>query len=286
MACTSRRLHSLEPTLIVYQTRIFNPLQRKLGSSGHLIVTPEQFFTQDTGHLPRMGQYIRQYAYRQHVKYVFIDEIHTAHYAGTSRYGLPAFRKCWGRLSEIKSLFPSTVPWMGLTATCPKHEQQSLDRLLILRPGYTTQRISVNRPNTIYATHQVVGSLGDAQNYQCFLDPINPASQPRVLIFFDNKKLCRHIAKALTASLPPDLQKKNIMTYHGGLSPEHLRLAHKAFTEPNGCCRTLCATSGESTVCSSSRISEFLLVDKYTLIGCRLSGHRDCLQFRPTLGCI
>ncbi|KAF9017574.1 hypothetical protein BDZ89DRAFT_377390 [Hymenopellis radicata] len=108
--------------------------------------------------------------------------------------------------------------------------------LSILRPRYKTQRVSVNRPNTIYyATHQVVGSLGDAQSYQCFLDPINRASQPRVLVFFDNKKLCRRIAKASTASLSPDLQKKNIiMTYHGGLSPEHLRLANKAFTEPDG----------------------------------------------------
>lgn len=228
-------------------------MTKKIGSARHLIVTPEQFFETPAGHLTRMGRLIRNSAFRKHITYSFVDEIHTADRAGIGRYGLPPFRAAWGRLSEVKKLFPDNVRWMGLTATCPPHIQKSLETLSVLSPGYETQRISVNRPDTIYATHQVVGSLKTIDNYYCFLDRENPTTQRRVLIFCDNKKQTRCISRGLTAQLPEALRRKNIiMHYHGGLSARHLSLAHKWFTEEDGCCRILVATSAESTVSLSS----------------------------------
>ncbi len=204
-----------------------------------------------------MGQYLRNPAFRKYVRYFFVDEVHTAHYAGISRYGLPAFRPTWGRLSEIKALFPSSVPWLGMTATCPPHVEASIQNLGILAADHQTHRITVNRPNTIYAMHQVKGSIDDVNNYRCLLRDIDPITQPRVLVFCRTKGQTRALAKALTEFLPANLRKKGIIRhYHSKMSKRYLRRTHKAFTDPEGACRILFSTSGESTVSLlSSRIT-------------------------------
>ena len=105
----------------------------------------------------------------------------------------------------------------------------------ILRPSYTLIRLTSNRPNTAYATHEVTKSIDELSNYDCFLsDPFNFEKQPHVLIFVDNKNLACLIASYLDLHLPLEHRNKNFaMHYHSGMSERYLQYAHKAFTQEN-----------------------------------------------------
>jgi len=76
---------------------------------------------------------------------------------------------------------------------------------------------SSNRANTVYATHQVYGSIEDVRNYECFIsEPFDFSKQP--LIFVDDKDLTRKIAQHLNTCLPaPYRNQKIIRHYHRGV---------------------------------------------------------------------
>lgn len=102
----------------------------------------------------------------------------------------------------------------------------------------------------MYATHRVVSRIEDCKNYECFiLRPFDLRSQPRVLIFFDDKDLASAVSDHLDSKLPEEYRGKGITRhYHSGMSEQYLSAAHRAFTEEDGICNILCATSGESVV--------------------------------------
>ncbi|KAF9066811.1 hypothetical protein BDP27DRAFT_1185298, partial [Rhodocollybia butyracea] len=71
--------------------------------------------------------------------------------------------------------------------------------------------------------------------------------QPRVLLFFDSNSLALRVAKFLNAHAPPHLHNKGFSRhYYSTMSPEYLDITHESFNDPNGSCRILCATAGES----------------------------------------
>jgi len=103
----------------------------------------------------------------------------------------------------------------------------------------------------MYATHEVTKSIDELSNYDCFLsDPFDPAAQPHVLIFVDNKDLACRISTYLDSRLPEELREKNIvMHYHSQMSVKYLQFAHRCFTQKNGPCCIMVATSSQSVVC-------------------------------------
>lgn len=102
----------------------------------------------------------------------------------------------------------------------------------------------------MYATHRVVSKLEELRNYDCFLlNPFDLVSQPRVLIFFDDKNLATSVSNYLDSKLPREHCGKGIVQhYHSGMSEQYLRVVHQSFTQEDGLCKILCATSGESVV--------------------------------------
>ncbi|KAH8978068.1 P-loop containing nucleoside triphosphate hydrolase protein, partial [Lactarius hatsudake] len=71
--------------------------------------------------------------------------------------------------------------------------------------------------------------------------------QPRVLIFVDKKELACRITAHLDSCLPSEYQDKGIVRhYHSQMSQKYLQVAHEAFTTPEGNCRIMVATSGQS----------------------------------------
>ena len=149
--------------------------------------------------------------------------MHSIHTAGITLYGLPAFRPAWGKLDELKVLLSNKIRWKAFSATFPRHILRTVEKK-ILKPDYVSIRLTSNRPNTIYATHQVHGSIEDLQNYECFLTkPFDFHSQPHVLIFVDNKDLTSKIARHLDASLPPEYRGRGIVKhYHSVMSEDYL----------------------------------------------------------------
>ncbi len=63
------------------------------------------------------------------------------------------------------------------------------DTRALPKPGYISIYISSNRPNTMYATHEVVNNIEELCIYKCFLAvPFSLAALwPQVLIFVNNK---------------------------------------------------------------------------------------------------
>ncbi|KDR79157.1 hypothetical protein GALMADRAFT_63303 [Galerina marginata CBS 339.88] len=157
-----------------------------------LIVTVEQIFRTPEGHFPRMAVSLRHPSFQALVSRFCVDEAHSFYTAGFALY--------------VKEK--------------------------LLRPGYDYVHVTSNRPNIIYATHQVTNSIEDVHNYECFLQsPFEADSQPHVLIFFDDKKLTT---------------KGIIRYYHSSMSKDYLEQVHEDFISPEGTCKILIATSGES----------------------------------------
>ena len=221
-----------------------------MGRARHLIVTVEQLFKSSAGHFARLGHLIRNNKiFQRHLIRINVDEAHSIHTAGIPLYGLPAFRPAWGKLDKLKALLSNKIWWKAFSATFPRHILKTVEKK-ILKPDYVSIRLTSNRPNTIYATHQVQGSIEDPQNYECFLTkPFNFHRQPHVLIFVDNKDLTSKIARHLDASLPAEYCGRGIVKhYHSMMSEDYLEQAHESFVEDDKRCRILVVTSGESVV--------------------------------------
>ena len=114
----------------------------------------------------------------------------------------------------------------------------------------------------MYAIHEVKKSIDELSNYDCFLlKPFDLVAQPCVLIFIDSKDLACRISNYLDSCLPEALQKKNVvMHYHSQMSEAYLKFAHMCFTQSNGPCRIMVATSSQSVVSSSCRSTLLLFV--------------------------
>lgn len=203
------------------------------------------------GHTPRLGNLLRQRPFQKFVSRVNIDEAHFIYTAGCPLYGLNAFRPAWGRLGDLKALLPNNIHWHLFSATFPEHILAVIKESL-LKADYKFIHVTSNRPNVMYATHQVENTIEDLLNYKCFLndnDPFDISEQPHVLIFLDDKALTVKVADYLDSCLPSAQRGKGIIRhYHSSMSRMYLEQAHSAFTSDTGNCRILVTTSGQSVI--------------------------------------
>jgi len=222
---------------------------RMPGLAQHLIVTVEQLFKSREGHLPRLGILLRNSHFQRRVIRIIVDEVHNIHFSGLSHYGLDAFRPAWGRLDELKAILLQKTHWCACLATFTPLALWTVENK-VLHSNHVYIHVTSNRPNMIYAMHQVVNSIDDLRNYLCFLmSPFHPGLQPRVLIFVNNKKLAARIASHLDSCLPPTIQNKGIVVhYHSKMSEKYLQNAHDSFIQEDGACRIMVATSAQSVV--------------------------------------
>ncbi|KAL0563514.1 hypothetical protein V5O48_018553 [Marasmius crinis-equi] len=245
------------PTLVVnedtprgvdyWKENVWDSYAKRVGPYRHLIVTTEQLFKMKHGHFSRLGLLLQGQPFRRVIARFCIDEAHFVLFAGLPRFSLPAFRPTWGRLNEIKILFPNT-PFNVMTATSPPQVLRAIENA-VLNKDYHTIRHSCNRPNLIYATHCVVNSLEDLNNYSFILtQPFELKKQKRVLIFFDRISLLRKVLHYLRSLLPDDVDKQKIVQFYDScMSAQYLTQVHADFTTPGGACRVLLATTSEST---------------------------------------
>ncbi|KAF9030931.1 hypothetical protein BJ165DRAFT_1411303 [Panaeolus papilionaceus] len=130
-----------------------------------LIVTVEQAFKAPEGHFSKLGEALRtNQQFRRRITTINVDKVHFIGTVGCSLYGLPAFRPAWGLLDNLKALLPAQICWLGFSATVPKHIRQIIENK-ILSKNHVTVTMSSNRRNTIYATHEIRGSINDLENY-------------------------------------------------------------------------------------------------------------------------
>ena len=242
--------HPLAHILIELQTNVYNLSTHTFGTARHFIVTVEQLFKTSDGRSRRLNFLIRNcLPFQRKIIRINVDEAHFIHTAGLPLYGLPPFYPAWGRLDEIKVSLPNHVRWKAFSATFPPHILKTIAEK-VLKINYIPIHVTSNRPNTMYATHQVHGSIEDARNYECFIkNPFELKEQPHVLIFFDNDMfLTNKVAQDLNACLPAQFRGRGIVRhYHSGMSKGYLQQAYDSFVKEDGECRIL-VISGQSVV--------------------------------------
>ncbi|KAH8993095.1 P-loop containing nucleoside triphosphate hydrolase protein [Lactarius deliciosus] len=196
-----------------------------------LLVQPEQL-CMTNGHLPRLARLVaedRQFLRR--VQRLHVDEAHFIYTAGLKHYGLPAFRPAWGRLGEFRIKIGKQVPMQALSGTQLPHIKVAIIKSLLFDESrLSSVELTSNRPNTVYATHPIIGELSDFRNLDFVIPVPYPAGRklPKTLVFHDSKKGL-------------------VMHYHGGMSKEYLTKVYEDFSKPDGHCRVLHATEGAST---------------------------------------
>ncbi|KAF9034284.1 P-loop containing nucleoside triphosphate hydrolase protein [Panaeolus papilionaceus] len=216
-----------------FQAHVFgNTKKNNLGKTAQIIIsTVEQLFRSPEGHFSNLAEGLRE----------------KKHFQRRISRICKAFRPAWGSLDQLKIILPSNVRWLAFSATLPDYVCKVV-KTKILNSDHVSIKMTSNRPNTIYATHQVVKGIDHLPNYQCFLaKPFSLESQPHVIIFVDDKSLAQNIAVYLNTCLPTPIQKVGVVRhYHSTMSEEYLQAAHDAFTSPDGNCRILVSTSGQS----------------------------------------
>ncbi|KAJ7251796.1 P-loop containing nucleoside triphosphate hydrolase protein [Mycena haematopus] len=219
----------------------------KTGYFQHLIVQPEQL-KPFRGHMPRLARLLHIPQFLKTIARVHYDEIHFHYTAGLPHYGLPAFRPAWGSLNELSLRLPKGRPVQALSGTLPPHIKIAvLDHLNFDPATFLSLKLSSNRPNIIYCTHRIVGSLSDFRNLD-FLVSIPFTQLLKVVVYHDNTQQCSDAANYTDNRLPAHLRKTGIVRhYHGGMSTEYLKQVFDDFSNSKGACKILHATEGVST---------------------------------------
>lgn len=165
-------------------------------------------------------------------------------------------------VAAFSATFPPTVA-KKVKASLQMHDDRTIEVLL-----------STNRPNLVYATLPIVGSINQPSNLN-FLVPVpyHPPMAPLIkgIIFVDNKLLARSTAAYLNALLPPTLAAlKPFRHYHSSMSDIYCQQTFDLFQDPQGIVDFLVATSCASNVRSFDFHSCFVESSS-----CYLTGHRS-----------
>ena len=206
------------------------------------------------GHLPRLARLVNQdRRFRKRIVRVHVDEAHFIYTAGCGLYELAAFRPAWGKLGELRVKLSKSVVFQALSGTQPKHIKKTIiEHLLLDEENLCHIKLSSNRPNTVYATHPIVGELSDFRNLDFLVPEPYPADfqLPKTLVFHDNIEECAAAASYINDRLPKALRSKGtVKHYHGGMSKHYLTEVYEEFCKLDSGCRILHATE-VSTVCS------------------------------------
>jgi hypothetical protein len=180
----------------------------------------------------------------------FADEVHYAYLAGGKINGVLPFRAHWGRLHELELALPKSTTGHATPATLPPHMLKVVEKK-ILSPGYIHVQTTSNRRNLFYATHTVMDSFNNLNNFSCFLvEPFNIEKQPKVLLFFDSISLQMKVKTFLRNSLPEEYRGDSwvVSLYNSNLAQDTLEKVYHHFTSKDATGRILCSTSRQSTV--------------------------------------
>ncbi|KAJ7025234.1 P-loop containing nucleoside triphosphate hydrolase protein [Mycena alexandri] len=200
------------------------------GGFQHLIVQPEQLKT-FKGHGTRLAALLNISTFVKKITRVHIDEVHNHHTAGLASYGLPPFRPAWGFLNDLRLRVTKGTPIQALSGTLPPHIKSAVITHLNFDPkSLVSLKLSSNRPNTIYATHRIVGGLKDFRNLDFLISiPFKPLL--KVIVFHDDTEQCAAAAAYGDKQLPVELRNSGVIRhYHGGMSKEYLTRVFNDFS--------------------------------------------------------
>ncbi|KAJ7314178.1 P-loop containing nucleoside triphosphate hydrolase protein [Mycena albidolilacea] len=196
----------------------------------HLIVQPEQLGSFH-GHMPRLARLLTSVQFARKIARVHIDEIHFLYIAGLPHYGLPAFRPAWGGLNELRLRLPKGTPVQAHSGTLPPHIKSAVIEHLNFNPStFLSLKLSTNRPNIVYVTHRIVGSLSDFRNLDFLIS--NPFTHIiKTVVYHDDTQQCADAVAFNERRLPPELRNTGLIRhYHGACTCKILHTTEGAST--------------------------------------------------------
>ncbi|KAK7002510.1 P-loop containing nucleoside triphosphate hydrolase protein [Favolaschia claudopus] len=195
----------------------------------HIITQPEQLRIHN-GHLPRLAKLLNDRHFVCTVSRVNVDEAHFIYTAGLPLYGVPAFRPSWGALNLLRLRLGKGTPLLAMSATLPPHIKCAVVRNLNFDPStMLSLELPTSRPNIIYSTHRIVGSLSEYRN----LDFLVSETPRKTLVFHDNTQQCSDSRAHQNKLL--------------GMSKAYLKQVFDDFAKEDGACKILHTTEGLST---------------------------------------
>jgi hypothetical protein len=222
-------------------------LQQIKGGKYSIFVTTMEQLGQNDGHMTKFTLLLRnkEKKFVNGIRTIHIDEIQMIETAGIAKHGQPAFRPLYGRFDTFWLLFPKSMTVIGYSTTLPPHILSVVKKKAGLHHDHFHIHRTCNRPNIMYATHQIVGSLSDFRNLDLIL-PIEcerPDQIPLTIVFHDSIQECSDAALFQDAKLPPGMPCKGLVRhYHSYMSARYLEETYQAFQD--GICRILHTCSG------------------------------------------
>ncbi|KAK6996226.1 ATP-dependent DNA helicase hus2/rqh1, partial [Favolaschia claudopus] len=129
----------------------------------------------------------------------------------------------------------------------PSYIHRVVHQKLAFASNATSIRVSINRPNIIYATHVLIDGRYNLRNLDCIIPPSfhPPMRLPNLLILHGDKAETSTFAEYNNSRLPPAFHSLRICRhYHSDMSPEYLEETYNSFADPDGDVLILHATSG------------------------------------------
>ncbi|XP_031556980.1 Werner syndrome ATP-dependent helicase-like [Actinia tenebrosa] len=192
--------------------------------------------------------------YQKNLFGLVTDEAHVVPKWGkkSSKQRKAAFRQCFFRLGEIRSLLPVGAPVLALTATATEEVRRETIEGLALKPDVHQIVVSPDRPN-IYLYKAKVN-----KNLKCFEWLISALKKdnldtPKTIVYCKSQKQCGQLYRHFKIELGPNAYypdgskqlSKNCLIgmYHANTLSKHKERVAEAFFESSANCRVIFATT-------------------------------------------
>lgn len=164
-----------------------------------------------------------------------------------------AFRECFFKIGELRSLLPQGAPLLALTATATKDVLKDTSKGLGMKPNTLHVTASPDRPNIyLYRIHV---DKNVRKTFQWLIDQLRSMANltPRTIVYCKSQKDCGVLYKHFKLELgdqvyfPPDAQPFScnmlIGMYHANTLQKHKDRVSESLFESNGTCRVVFAST-------------------------------------------
>lgn len=172
---------------------------------------------------------------------------------GSDKEQTAAFRECFGKLGELRSLFPPLSPVLALTATATSATKATVIKSLSLRSDVVKIYVSPDRPNIYLHKMKVNKDLNEAFGWLVQMIKEKGPNTPRAIIYCKSQKDCGRLFRHFKIELgdhgySPVFAEQNSrnmvigMFHHNTLKKHQDRVLDSLFNE-NGVCRVVFAST-------------------------------------------
>ena len=181
----------------------------------------------------------------QHIGFIFFRGF------GNSKEKVIAFRECFGRLGELRSLIPCCTPLLALTATAAQKTKDEITKTLSLRPDRLEIIVSPDRPNIYLYKAKVNADLLKSFNWLLTMLKSKVVSCPKTLVYCKSIKDCGnlftffrdHLGKCAYTSDEQVAKNMLIGMYHHNTLEKHKKRIINSLYSSEGTCRVTFCTN-------------------------------------------